>query len=245
MYSAIVCPGFLAAGYKAAERLDVKGFVRAVERAVMAAVAKGRVQLSELAVAFAGCPRIAALCDNYLDLPGVRPPPPFDIEERLPALVEEHGAVFLICMHVLGYGLPVSFGSVKIVTDVPRCRELASTCPICREIVEYIDPDDDDDDEEDGDPISVFTLPEGIEDRDMIYPSATGTWLHGTNMRGITRHTCAPSELHDTIKHYAFDTVVTLAVCREGRKLFSLDAKADTAFKSGVYAAFGQKTLIW
>ncbi len=63
-------PLLLAASYRAAVRLDIKGLVRAVERALMKGISKGNVRLAEVATAFAGCPRIAALCDwmCYLDL---------------------------------------------------------------------------------------------------------------------------------------------------------------------------------
>ena len=86
----------LAPSYKAAERLDVMGLVRAVERAAMAAVASGDVSLEDLAAAFAGCPRVAALCENYLALPGVRAPPPFKISTHLPELAAAHGALIVV-----------------------------------------------------------------------------------------------------------------------------------------------------
>ena len=81
---------------KAAERLGVAAMVRAVERVAIEAVASGDVRLEDLAAAFAGCPRVAALCENYLALPGVRAPPPFKISTHLPELAAAHGALIVV-----------------------------------------------------------------------------------------------------------------------------------------------------
>ncbi len=128
-------PLLLAASYKAAERLDLTGLVRAVERAVMAAVAARDVQLEEVSVAFAGCPRLAGLCDNYLELPGVRPPPPFNITARLPALVAEHGTVFVMCNRSYPGNM---LDEIRIIADASRCRELFDI-KICRDVCRHLE----------------------------------------------------------------------------------------------------------
>ena len=79
---------------KAAERLGVAAMVRAVERVAIEAVASGDVRLEDLA--FAGCPHVAALCENYLAIPGVRAPPPFKISTHLPELAAAHGALIVV-----------------------------------------------------------------------------------------------------------------------------------------------------
>jgi hypothetical protein len=235
-------PLLLAASYKAAERLDIKGLVRAVERAVMAAVAVGDVRLEEISAAFAGCPRIVSLCDNYLELPGIRTPPPFNITTHLPALVAEHGAVFIICAHPKVQGKGLSLGSINIVTDTRRCIELARNDSFCRQIVELSG-------DTDGMPITLFSMPDSIENRDEVYPSCSGTWLLGASAERPrwpgTRITCTPQTLAKELKYYFEDTTVTLAVCHEGRKLFSSNQAADTAFTSGMYAAYGEKPPNW
>ena len=94
--SASASPHLLSPSYKAAERLDIAEMVRAVERAAMDAIASGDVRIEELSSSFAGCPRIAALCDNYLSMPGTRAPPPFNPRSHLHRLAREHGAVLVI-----------------------------------------------------------------------------------------------------------------------------------------------------
>ena len=86
----------------------------------MEAVAAGNVRLEDLAAAFAGCPRVTALCDNYLSLPGVRPPPPFNPCKHMQVLANEHGIVL-----VIGEELP---GLTRVWIIVARtCQELVDS----------------------------------------------------------------------------------------------------------------------
>ena len=107
-----------APAYKAAERLDIKGFVLAVERRAMYAIAAGGVRLDAVAAAFAGCPRMEALCDNYMSHPGVvdgPPPPPYNIR----AMASEHGAILVVYQD----------DSYKVVVNMDAaCASCASRC---------------------------------------------------------------------------------------------------------------------
>ncbi len=114
----------LAPSYKAAERLDVAAMVRAVERAAMAAVASGDVRIEDLAAAFAGCPRVAALCDNYLAIPGVRAPPPFKVSAHLPELAAAHGALLVVGTVRLKHFSPDTF---CVVADIGACSARAAS----------------------------------------------------------------------------------------------------------------------
>ena len=239
----------LAPSYKAAERLDVMGLVRAVERAAMAAVASGDVSLEDLAAAFAGCPRVAALCDNYLTLPGIRAPPPFNIMRRLPALLAEHGVLLLLCTHDLHPSRKTVLDSVKVVADTQRCRELADRHTICHDVIELLERY-----AEWGTlsrrqgPLTILSIPSEIEEGDIIYPDMPDSWLPSGD-----RHPFSVSqfsgdfELLDAEIHqrYHNDTRVTLAVDSTGQKLYSNNHAADQAYAKGIHRVFGGNLSIW
>ena len=82
----------LVPAYKAADRLNMKHFVLEVERVAMSMVGYGALRLADVAKAFAGCVRIEALCENYLKLPGMSVPPPYDIS----LMAAQHGAIFVV-----------------------------------------------------------------------------------------------------------------------------------------------------
>jgi hypothetical protein len=214
-------PLLLAASYKAAERLDLKGLVRAVERAVMAAVAVGDVRLEELSAAFAGCPRIVSLCDNYLELPGVRPPPPFNIATHLPALVAEHGAVFVMCNRSYPGDM---LDEIRIIADASRCREL-SDIKICRDVCRHL---------EDTPPMRgsgkliVLTLSYPYHAVDPREPS---TWLQGT--KHVENIKCSDKKLFSVLRNGKAMSNIALVVCSEGLMLFSVDEAAAFTFAHG------------
>ncbi len=58
----------------------------------MQTIAAGGVRLAEVASAFAGCPRMEALCENYMDLPGMIKPPTYNIR----SMAAQHGAVLVV-----------------------------------------------------------------------------------------------------------------------------------------------------
>ena len=223
-------PLLLAGTYKAAERLDVKGLVRAVEHDVMTAVAKGVMRLDELTAAFAGCQRIAALCENYLELPGVRPPPPFDINARLPALVAENGAVFVVSNRSHPC---VTMDEVRVVYDAQRCRELSGEVDFCRDVCRHLQ-----------DRLSLRGEG-GLTVLTMHYPYHAldprdpRSWLRDDgNVRDVAAVKCRAGALVSLIKNGKSASFVTLVVCSEGYILFSADDDADTLFARGFRGCF-------
>ena len=116
---------------KAAERLGVAAMVRAVERVAIEAVASGDVRLEDLA--FAGCPHVAALCENYLAIPGVRAPPPFKISTHLPELAAAHGALLVVGTTRLKYSSPDPFWVVAGI-DACHVRASSSSCDCPKDV---------------------------------------------------------------------------------------------------------------
>lgn len=115
-------PLLLAPAYKAAERLNIAGMVRAIEKATVASIAAGDVRIDEVAAIFVGCPRIAALCDNYLNMPGARPPPPFKLLDQLPDLAAAHGALLLVGTRSSRYMVLDEFW---VLADIATCHKHA------------------------------------------------------------------------------------------------------------------------
>ena len=226
----------LATSYKAADRLDIRGLVRAVERSVMADVAAGTVSLADVSVAFAGCPRMVSLCDNYLDMPRPRPQPPFNIRRELPALVAEHGVLFLICMFP-DMDKRMRFDSIKIISDTRRCKKLARQSPICRHIVELTGKVSSNRSFE---TLSIITLRDVDEQRNDIKPADPSTWVPDINAIK-EKQRCKPADcIEDITDSFCKirETSISLVVCRKGCKLFSSNDAADNAFTLGIYAAF-------
>ena len=228
-------PLLLAASYKAAERLDIKGLVRAVERAVMAAVATGDVRLEEVALAFAGCPRIAGLCDNYLDLPGIRPPPATTApaSKSLSALATEHGAVFLLGKSPSGKY--ATNETVWVLADVAACAALGEGggvfAEVCRRCpAALLEP---------GAVYCVFGA-DVCDTVDDVRPNHCASWFDGSfataafNFKGIAAE----------FAHVELELVVTAGPRgRETNLLYAKDALAEFTFKQGFNRRYGVGAL--
>jgi hypothetical protein len=205
------------------------GVVREVERAAMVSVAKGGVQLDQLASIFAGCPRIAALCDNYLKLPGVRPPPPFDIAVQLPALVAEHGVILLVARKELS-------DTFWIVADVNVCMRLRETRPaVFEQVATRV--------EEEGEiqgvsrSLCIFTpCNYDISDFEDIHPCYCTTWLPRDPPLTLERHTS--TSLVRVISSACIDLVMSPRYC-----IYSRDLLSDFTREKGVARRFGPPSM--
>ena len=215
----------LAPSYKAAERLDVAGMVRAVERAALAAVAAGDVRLKDLAAAFAGCPRVAALCDNYLSIPGIRAPPRFNIMTKLPELVDENGALMVACIRTYP---GETLDTVLLIADAQRCTELSSSVPVCKSICNHLEG------------CSVepntrgrFTVISLSYPYMSVVPRDPDSWL--IDASGASNHVtkCSPVELPALLRNGKASSYISIVACSEGYLLFSSDRGADVTYRRG------------
>jgi hypothetical protein len=224
-------PLLLAAAYKAAEWLDLKGLVRAVERAVMAVVATGDVQLEEVALAFAGCPRVAGLCDNYLELPGVRPPPPFNITTHLPALVAEHGALLLV-------GTNASHADeFWVLADIAACLQRTRIPPITRgkrnDVFMHIAEHNA---ESTGQTKGLYLFSMTDWEKDMtgfgaLHPGVNETWI----TEELEPEVVTPRAL---LKAFA-TTTIDLVVDSQGKKIYSRHMLSDFTLAHGFERRYG------
>ena len=121
----------LAPAYKAAERLDMKGLVLEIERRAFVAVSAGSVSLADVAKAFAGCPRVEALCDNYLRLSIARAPPPYNVY----GMAAQHGAVLVEyrdkASSSSGDGASSQSTAHAVVVDIQMAMSKRDHCRVC------------------------------------------------------------------------------------------------------------------
>jgi hypothetical protein len=216
-------PLLLAPSYKVAERLDIIKMVRCVERVAMAAVASGDVRLKDVAQAFSGCPRIAALCDNYLCLPGARLPPPHNLVSKLPKMAAEYGALMVVCNRTYP---GETMDEVRLVVDARRCEALSSTNAVCKDVCAIL--------ERTGSQpppgcLAIIWLPYPYKS---VVPCDPSTWLPLWGNNYI--QPCHPSNLQALLKNGSASSYVSLIACSDGDLVYSSDKGMDLMHCKGL-----------
>ena len=153
----------LVQSYEAAQtstRLYVPGFVRAVERWIVRTVREGALSLDVVRAAFAVCPRVLSICDNYEHIAG-RSPPAAEPCRCLGDDAVECGAALVVNTESKHYW---------VVACVGTCHEKRDDHEVCRRIA-LMHPDADDED----DTLVVYKVP--VMYMADVLPSRSGTWL--------------------------------------------------------------------
>jgi hypothetical protein len=160
--------------------------------------------------------------------------------KQLPALLEDQGVIFLLCAHDIPHRSVLD--TIKVVADTRRCQELAHGSPICREVVQLlaIHAATGSDSRSHGH-LTIFSLPEGIERHDVVFPSLPHTWLpcEASPMHGD--HAVLQKEL----ARRGLLNRVTLAVDAEGHKIYATSSSADKAYALGIHEAFAYRPSLW
>lgn len=241
---------FNASYCAAAERLDVPGFVTAVERMLLDAVASGTICPVDVADAFASCPRVNALMTHYGQYAGASRLPPFNLRKRMRQLAQKHGIVLVIGQ------VHHNCHRIWFIVGVTTCRERADShkCAVYRRAVQRVPldfrvSDIDDDDEDDkcyaDDNFVMYSMDEdcdlGITAYGDLTPCLTSTWLQ-TNDNPITSdHTY--EEITELFSHVHSIDIILTPPKEDGdaTTVYSMDTLSDFLIEKGVEARFGPR----
>jgi hypothetical protein len=243
-------PAAVACYRAAAERLDIPEFVLAVERALIRGIATGDVTLDLVTKAYAGCPRVQAICAHYLVIPGALTPPAIhtlapDVYD-LADLVDRHGALFIVVRF-----LEPPYFRFYIVASEERCAEVgreqthaaAAMRRLSSKMRAFGGPREYDEGYTDvpGDvamekrAYTLFRSTQDVDEYAYLLPRRCDTWRF--DVRDMSCMTCRPLRLVDLVMKEEESCIIMLTTYA-GRKLVSTSKVSEMLYDRGFKAAF-------
>ena len=203
----------------------MKRFVLAVERHAMLTIADGSVRLEEVAAAFAGCPRLEALCENYLTIPGVRRPPPNAVAASLASLTKKHGALL-----VVGYNARYA-DEFWVLADYVACTAAAKTSPrdVFAHVIERL--------EARSKGLCLFSMKDWEKDMTEcggVRPLSNKTWI----TEELEPEVVTPRALLKTFERVTIDLIVD----SKGVAIYSRNMLSDFTLAHGFERRYGPHT---